>query len=142
MGDNWITIVSVAILLISALVLTLLVVVRNRPRRHNLWRAGRYADVSPPARHDNVATVDPRTQVIGERLLEVEQQLRLVAERQDQIDLRQPARQPYRLAINLARQGAEVDKLVATCGISRGEAELVARLHRSNRVLKSSFSAT
>jgi hypothetical protein len=70
---------------------------------------------------------------LGQRLQEVEQQLRLLAERQDQLDLRRPMGQPYRLAIKLAQGGAGVDEIVSTCGINRGEAELVAMLHRAKR---------
>lgn len=35
----------------------------------------------------------------------------------------------YPIAIRLARAGAGVDELVATCGLSRNEAELVCRIH-------------
>jgi hypothetical protein len=35
----------------------------------------------------------------------------------------------YDLAARLARNGAEVDELVSTCGITRHEAELLVRLH-------------
>lgn len=36
----------------------------------------------------------------------------------------------YELAIRLARSGASVEELRASCGMTRGEAELVLRLHR------------
>ena len=35
----------------------------------------------------------------------------------------------YDLAMRLAKNGADIDELVATCGITRHEAELLARLH-------------
>ncbi len=64
------------------------------------------------------------------RLTDLEQQLRLLEQRQDQSGLGQPADGAYKMAIKLARRGAAVDDLVLTCGLSRGEAELVFRLHR------------
>ena len=36
---------------------------------------------------------------------------------------------PYQRAIQLARQGRDVDRISATCGISRGEAELIVSMH-------------
>jgi hypothetical protein len=41
------------------------------------------------------------------------------------------AQRGYDLATRLARNGAEVDELVSTCGITRHEAELLVRLHAS-----------
>lgn len=39
------------------------------------------------------------------------------------------ARTSYPIAIRLARAGAKTEELVASCGLTRQEAELVARLH-------------
>lgn len=36
---------------------------------------------------------------------------------------------PYQRAIQLARQGRDVDRISASCGISRGEAELIVSMH-------------
>lgn len=36
---------------------------------------------------------------------------------------------PYQRAIQLARQGRDVDGISASCGISRGEAELIVSMH-------------
>jgi hypothetical protein len=38
----------------------------------------------------------------------------------------------YQTAIRLAREGASRDELIASCGVSRQEAELVLRVHASN----------
>ncbi|RDS82064.1 DUF2802 domain-containing protein [Dyella monticola] len=47
--------------------------------------------------------------------------------------LRSPSNQtsasPYELAQHLAREGSDVDQLMARCGLSRHEAELVLRLY-------------
>jgi hypothetical protein len=39
----------------------------------------------------------------------------------------------YDMATRLAKKGADVDELVANCGITRHEAELLVRLHGANR---------
>lgn len=43
----------------------------------------------------------------------------------------------YPIAIRLARSGASAPELVATCGISFSEADLVCRLHGAARALSS-----
>ncbi|MEQ6342092.1 MAG: DUF2802 domain-containing protein [Gammaproteobacteria bacterium] len=67
---------------------------------------------------------------VGGNVERMEQQLRRLAERQDQVDLRDPAAQTYGHAIRLVQKGASVDELMSSCGLVRGEAELLMRLHR------------
>nr|WP_314899470.1 DUF2802 domain-containing protein [uncultured Deefgea sp.] len=43
-----------------------------------------------------------------------------------------PADTPYAQAIRLAQKGADANELAATCGISRGEADLIVALYRSS----------
>ncbi|SFM98646.1 Protein of unknown function [Formivibrio citricus] len=38
---------------------------------------------------------------------------------------------PYNLAIRMAQSGADADQVAAGCGISRGEADLIVALYRS-----------
>jgi hypothetical protein len=135
MADNWIVIVSVALLLVSVTLLGALVIMRHkmpgaaakppRPRIAPDTALRNYRQIQAQATQANTPADG-----LGVRLQEVEQQLRLLAERQDQLDLRQPADHAYRLAIKLAQKGVPVEDLVATCGINRGEAELIAMLHR------------
>lgn len=62
------------------------------------------------------ARSEPRLAAIGEQI-----EMRLAA----------PAgsAQTYPIAIRLARAGAEPEELISSCGLTRREAELVARLH-------------
>lgn len=66
------------------------------------------------------------------RLVELERRLRQVGEQQKQPSVRDTMHSHYEPAIRLARKGADVDELVATCGLARGEAELIALLHRKD----------
>jgi hypothetical protein len=45
-----------------------------------------------------------------------------------------PASSPYNQAILMARQGAPAAEVASTCGISRGEAELIVALYRKLRI--------
>lgn len=69
---------------------------------------------------------------VDEYKLSAEQQLRRLTERQDQTDFREPAPPAYNHAIKLVQKGASIDDLIAACGLVRGEAELLIRLHRLN----------
>ena len=64
--------------------------------------------------------------------LNTEQKLRRLAERQEQADFRGPVTSTYNHAIKLVQKGVSIDELMATCGLVRGEAELLIRLHRLN----------
>lgn len=70
---------------------------------------------------------------LGNHLNDIEHQLRRLFERQDQIELRDPAEREYHNAVRLIQDGAGIDKLIATCGLTRGEAELLVRLHSAGR---------
>jgi hypothetical protein len=64
----------------------------------------------------------------GRRVQRVEQEYSTVSDRVDQVELRGVA-QSFDLAIDSARRGADPGKLAQQFGLSRGEADLVTRLH-------------
>jgi hypothetical protein len=61
---------------------------------------------------------------------QVQQELTLLRERQQRIDLAAPGPRPYSHAIRLVRGGARVEDLVAACGLTHVEAELIASIHQ------------
>lgn len=65
----------------------------------------------------------------GDHLVRLEQQVRRLIERQDQIEMRTAGDRPYTQAIQMVQHGADVSELIANCGLTRGEAELIAMLH-------------
>jgi hypothetical protein len=133
MAQDWVTLISLLVLAVSVGLLMVLLFVRRRPRRAQPASYPVRSRIDPPAPQRTSDNPVGEPDGLGERLQEVEQQLRLLAERQDQLDLRRPMAQPYRLAIKLAQSGAGVEEIVGTCGINRGEAELVTMLHRAKR---------
>ena len=64
----------------------------------------------------------------GRRVMRIEQAYSGVAERVDQVELRGAAKS-FDQAIDSARRGADSSKLTQQFGLSRGEADLVTRLH-------------
>lgn len=67
----------------------------------------------------------------GDHLVRLEQQVRRLTERQDQIEMRSGGDRPYTQAIQMVQNGADVSELITRCGLTRGEAELIAMLHGS-----------
>ncbi|WP_299184062.1 DUF2802 domain-containing protein [uncultured Neptuniibacter sp.] len=67
---------------------------------------------------------------MGRRLIEVEQKLNLTADKQQELENRDPSALAYNQATRLMEMGADVDDLVQNCGIGRPEAELMALLHK------------
>jgi hypothetical protein len=136
MAQDWVTLISLLVLAVSVGLLMAMLFVRRRPGRGEPSGETMRSPVAssvPSGQRQRSTQESVPVDGLGQRLQEVEQQLRLLAERQDQLDLRRPMAQPYRLAIKLAQGGAGVEEIVSTCGINRGEAELVAMLHRAKR---------
>ncbi|MGB0732982.1 MAG: DUF2802 domain-containing protein [Pontibacterium sp.] len=67
---------------------------------------------------------------MGKRVLEVERRVTATAEKQAEIDSRDPTAVAYTQAARLMEMGAGVDDLIESCGIGRPEAELMALLHK------------
>ncbi len=67
---------------------------------------------------------------VGEKIFHFEKQMKQIAERQEQIDLTDSGSQPYQQAIKMVQKGSSVGELIEVCGLTRGEAELIAILHR------------
>lgn len=67
---------------------------------------------------------------MGRRLKQVEQRLSITAEKQLEMENRDPGAMAYNQAAKLMEMGADVDDLIGSCGIARPEAELMALLHR------------
>jgi hypothetical protein len=69
----------------------------------------------------------------GRRVKRIEQEYSGVADRVDLVELRGAA-QSFDQAIDSARRGADPNKLTQQFGLSRGEAELVTRLHGRKKI--------
>jgi phage shock protein A len=66
----------------------------------------------------------------GEHVVRLEQQVHRLTERQNQLELRASSERPYSQASQLVNRGANTEELVETCGLTRGEAELLVMMQR------------
>jgi hypothetical protein len=120
------TIVGFCALLLSAVAVVALLVL-NRSVAH--WRARCLTlEASVPALRREVELMASISVKTGRQVQRIESGYSDVAERVDLVESRGPARSLGE-AIDSARRGAEPAKLTRQFGLSRGEAELVARLH-------------
>ncbi len=68
---------------------------------------------------------------IESRIGALEQQLRCLPLLEQRLESLSNGDRSYELAQRLARQGTDVDQLIATCGLSKHEAQLVMQLYSS-----------
>ncbi len=68
----------------------------------------------------------------GEHVVRLEQQVQRIVERQNRQDMRVTVERPYSQASQLATRGADIDELVESCGLTRGEAELLIMMQRAS----------
>jgi hypothetical protein len=66
----------------------------------------------------------------GDHLVKLEHRVQRVVERQDVLEMRAGNERPYAQASQLVHKGADIDELIATCGVTRGEAELLVMMQR------------
>ena len=66
----------------------------------------------------------------GEHVLRLEQQMQRIIERQNGLEMRSVGDHSYNQASQLVNRGANIDELVDTCGLTRGEAELLVMMQR------------
>lgn len=76
-----------------------------------------------------VASLEGRLDAACAALSEAGDRVRLLAQRIDILESRQPTHGSYDDAIRLVRQGAAAGRLVEELGLSAMEAELIAQLH-------------
>jgi hypothetical protein len=74
--------------------------------------------------HESVSVMSARIEAMGER---VDAEARIAP-----VSVASASR-GYDLAARLAKNGADIEQLVATCGVTRHEAELLTRLHGAQR---------
>lgn len=121
------------ILLCLALAVAHALSLRALRRRTALELAHRDARIDELARELEALLACSRG--LGATVQRQARELRAMAQRQEQLAAREPGDTQYRHAAALTERGASLDEIVAECGLSRGEAELLARMKslRSDR---------
>ncbi len=70
---------------------------------------------------------------LEQRLFALEAEQKRLLARQEQVELRDPDSRSYERAVQLVHRGASLDDLMTSCGLGRGEAELVLAMHRQQQ---------
>src|SRR3569833_2637984 len=105
-----------AILAVASLLLVMEVWRTLRGRRRE-----REFDATARRLRDDMQALCTGAANMGKRLATLEQKLRRVSERLDQLELRDPAQQTNKHTNHHTQRSADVDELVAHCGLARGE---------------------
>ena len=66
----------------------------------------------------------------GDHVVKLEQKVRRIIERQNLLELRASSDRPYSQASQLVHRGADIQELVDSCGLTKGEAELLVMMQR------------
>ncbi len=66
----------------------------------------------------------------GDHVVKLEQKVKRIIERQNLLELRASADRPYTQASQMVNRGANIEELVETFGLTRGEAELLVMMQR------------
>ncbi|MBL4609791.1 DUF2802 domain-containing protein [Halopseudomonas sp.] len=70
---------------------------------------------------------------MGEDLIALREQFKRMEDKQQRIEQHDPQSLPYNQAARLVGLGASVEDLTQSCGLSKAEAELVAKLHAARK---------
>lgn len=70
---------------------------------------------------------------MGEDLVALREQFKRMEDKQLRIEQHDPQSLPYNQAARLVSLGASVEDLTQSCGLSKAEAELVAKLHSARK---------
>jgi hypothetical protein len=120
---GWVILASIAFLAIVAIGLSFaaLIRVKRQEQRHQ---------VLLKVLRNEIQGATGSSIGLGKRLVAVERKLNITAEKQIELENRDPGVLAYNQAARLMEMGAGVEDLVRSCGIGRPEAELMALLHR------------
>lgn len=128
MDDLWLTLLLVGVLVASAAAAAVASVQFRRLSARN-----RACEADVQALRAELTALGMAGTGVGKQVGQLEQQVRRLAERQDQLELRDPGGRPYAQAIRLVHNGASVEDLMTTCALTQGEAELLVMLHGVKR---------
>jgi hypothetical protein len=124
---TWRELLLVAVLVLAVYIAEMLLLMRSaKPRGWRIWQRGAEAHAHAQAQVKNrdVQSLELEFTLLQERVDSLQKEL-------DQMKAQQAAVTPYTHAIQMAQQGLNVNEVAASCGISRGEAELIVALHRN-----------
>ncbi len=124
MDNTLIQIFAVSALLGAALLQAILAIAGYRSRAERRLR-----ERSLRALQEELMMVSGENTALARRLGLLEHHMAQVSTQPVKQQHAGPIGQAYEVAVNLVRKGTDVEDLVATCGLSHGEADLIKRLY-------------
>jgi predicted RNase H-like nuclease (RuvC/YqgF family) len=124
---TWRELLLVAVLVLAVYIAEMLLLMRSaKPRGWRIWKRGEeaHAQAQVQAKNREVQSLELEFALLHEQVDKLQKEL-------EQLKAQQAAVTPYTHAIQMAQQGLNVNEVAASCGISRGEAELIVALHRN-----------
>ncbi|GAB6040248.1 DUF2802 domain-containing protein [Endothiovibrio diazotrophicus] len=121
---HWLLLLGAAVVMLAFLVVFLMLRLRLREQEDERLRQ------EVQRLRDDLGALCSGAVGVSERVARIEQKLQRVSERQEQMEFSTVESQPYDQAVELARKGATAEELVAHCGLTKGEADLVVMMHR------------
>ncbi len=119
---TWRELLIGAVLVLAVYIAEMLLLMRSaKPRGWRIWQRGAEAH----AKSREVQSLELEFTQLLERVDRLQKELEQLKAAQ------QVAVTPYSQAIKMAQQGLDVNEVAISCGISRGEAELIVALHRN-----------
>ena len=118
---TWRELLIVVVLVLAVYIAEMLLLTRSRRNiGWRIWQKG--------------AAVNAQSQEVEAVRTELSQLREQVARLQTELDRMKSVAvsTPYSQAIQMAQQGLDANQVAASCGISRGEAELIVALYRAN----------
>ena len=129
---------STVLVMLLLLALTAVVAVQHRLLDRSRQHAAELGD-SLRLAQDRVQQIEQELGALcsasvgaGDRLMRLEQQMRRINERQSTLEMRSVGERPYAQASELVHKGADIEELMETCGLTRGEAELLVMMQRGS----------
>lgn len=118
---TWRELLIVVVLVLAVYIAEMLLLTRSR--RNIGWRIWRKGAAANAQSHE--------VEVVRTELSQLREQ---VAKLQTELDQMKSVAvsTPYSQAIQMVQQGLDANQVAASCGISRGEAELIVALYRAN----------
>jgi len=124
---TWRELLLVAVLVLAVYIAEMLLLMRSaKPRGWRIWQRGAEANAQA-----QVQVKNREVQSLELEFAQLHEQVDRLQKELEQLKAQQAAVTPYTHAIQMAQQGLNVNEVAASCGISRGEAELIVALHRN-----------
>jgi len=128
MNLSLVLIIIVSILFFAVLALTIMILNLKKEifelKRYSSKLFSRLTGVM----HD-MQSMSNATYGIGKQINHINDQVKHIDARQDEIDIRDQGDKPIQQAIALVEKGCSMEEVMESCNLSRGEAELLIRIH-------------